>query len=155
MRIGVILSHSALRAPSSMKKGQRRGTPNLDELDFFYPEGVEKPQPMERGDVILRERTTCNQKTHKNLRATEGPSFGLRGARFTPQILPLDYAGRVLRSAPKSCLKRLAARAVERGRLLARRPSSPELQSAHPPDSSVGARAAVKSAGFGVAPSSE
>jgi hypothetical protein len=36
---------------------------------------------VKKGDVILRERTTCNQKSHNDLRATEGSS--LRLARGT------------------------------------------------------------------------
>ena len=48
---------------------------------------------------FLRERTTCNQKSRHNLRATEGPPLPSRGTRSTPEIQPRGSAGEVLRSA--------------------------------------------------------
>jgi hypothetical protein len=55
-----------------------------------------------RSGVILRERTTCNRKPDNNLRATEGPSLRSRKAGSRPEILPLGFARKVLRSAPES-----------------------------------------------------
>jgi hypothetical protein len=54
------------------------------------------------GPDFLRERTTCSQRPHNRLRATEGPTIGPQGARFTTWSRPLSYAGEILRPAPIS-----------------------------------------------------
>jgi hypothetical protein len=59
---------------------------------------------------FLRERTTCNQKSHKHLRATEGPRLGYGGASRSAPDRPLGSAGEILQSRARFSVREKAVR---------------------------------------------
>jgi hypothetical protein len=94
----------------------------------------------------LRERTTCNPKSHKRLRATEGPTLRPRGASWSSRIRPHGSAGEVLRSAPS--LRWRKSRRASPGGVAAGHEEPESRFLGRAPGSVVGPGAGVRSLGM-------